>query len=495
MARIHRLLGAHAVVSRSGGLISLLSIVALAVASAPSPGLASGYDDDDDDDDGGELLPIVFVHGQSGSAQQFETQALRFTSNGYPQDLLFAFEYDTSQSTNPLGDLDAFIDDVLAETGADQVQAVGHSRGTSVWTGYLEDPSFAGPDKVAHYVNIDGRSPEELPGGVPTIGIWGEWNTAGSGFNRRGDTDAQIGPNPEDNYYFGTKSHTEVATSPEAFALMYEFFTGEPPCTTKVVPQLPWRVRVSGRAVIFPENVGYDGATLEVWRIDATTGQRRGPGPHATHAIDETGDFGPVSLNGRKHYEFALTRPATDVVPFETVHHFYAEPFSRSDHFYRLQTSRPGEGIAAFLPRAEGQTNLVITRQREYWGDQGAESDQLLVDGLDIATPLVSPRVNVNLAVFAYDEESDGITDLGKGELFPFPFIGFLTAADVYIPSSPEGTDTVEVTDVARGSGDVSPLNVPNWPSVTDRITLQFRDDDPDGEDDRRWRGWLCPLR
>ena len=54
-------------------------------------------------------LPIVFVHGQSGSAQQFETQAMRFTSNGYPQDLLYAFEYDTSLPTNPTADLDAFI--------------------------------------------------------------------------------------------------------------------------------------------------------------------------------------------------------------------------------------------------------------------------------------------------------------------------------------------------------------------------------------------------
>ena len=29
-------------------------------------------------------LPIVFVHGFSGSAQQYETQALRWASNDYP---------------------------------------------------------------------------------------------------------------------------------------------------------------------------------------------------------------------------------------------------------------------------------------------------------------------------------------------------------------------------------------------------------------------------
>ena len=71
--------------------------------------------------DSGERLPIIFVHGQSGSAQQFETQAMRFTSNGYPQGLLFAFEYDTSVAENPRAELDAYIDGVLHTTGADAV--------------------------------------------------------------------------------------------------------------------------------------------------------------------------------------------------------------------------------------------------------------------------------------------------------------------------------------------------------------------------------------
>jgi pimeloyl-ACP methyl ester carboxylesterase len=110
-----------------------------------------------DDDESGprpQVLPVVFVHGQSGSAQQFESQAMRFTSNGYPADVLFAFEYSTAVSENPLGDLDAFIADVLASTGAAQIYAVGHSRGTSVWTEYLKDPAFDGPSLVSRYVNI-----------------------------------------------------------------------------------------------------------------------------------------------------------------------------------------------------------------------------------------------------------------------------------------------------------------------------------------------------
>jgi pimeloyl-ACP methyl ester carboxylesterase len=52
------------------------------------------------------------------------------------------------QPTNPQGDLDLFLDDVLAQTGAPKVYAIGHSRGTSVWTSYLDDSAFDAPDKM-----------------------------------------------------------------------------------------------------------------------------------------------------------------------------------------------------------------------------------------------------------------------------------------------------------------------------------------------------------
>ncbi len=95
---------------------------------------------------------------------------------------------------------------------------------------------------------------------MPTIGIWGEWNTADSGYSRRGNTNAVIGPDPADNYYFGTKSHTEVATSAEAFALACEFFIGHAPATTDVVPEPPDQVQV--------------GARVEAWRVEPGLGPR-----------------------------------------------------------------------------------------------------------------------------------------------------------------------------------------------------------------------------
>jgi pimeloyl-ACP methyl ester carboxylesterase len=418
------------------------------------------------------MLPIVFVHGQSGSAQQFESQFLRLTSNGYPQDLLFAHEYDTGTGTNDLAALDAFIDRVLAETGARQVYAVGHSRGTSVLTAYL-DPAEGGIDgsgKVAKYVNIDGRSPEVLPGGVPSIGIWGEWNTARSGFNRRFDTDARIGPDPAFNFHFGAKGHTEVATSAGAFRPIFEFLAERAAEHPDVVPATTDDVTIAGRGLLFPQNQGYAGATVQVWPVDPATGQRTGAAPAASEVIDASGDFGPFTVRRGVHHELAIVRPDSP-----NVHHFFFEPFVRDDHFVRLLTSRPGEGIAAVVPTSPATTNLITFRMRELWGDQGAQSDRVVVDGVSVVEPNTSPRSAVNLVAFTFDHEGDRVTDVGKGVVPPFDAIGFLTAVDVAIPATPGGTRSVPVVQTVRGGPTVT-VHVPNRPSDVHANTVLFWD-------------------
>ena len=163
------------------------------------------------------------------------------------------------------------------------------------------------------------------------------------------------------------------------------------------------------------------------------------------------------------------------------MHHFYAEPFFHDNYFFRLQSSRPGTSIEAFIPRWEDSTGLVVARQKELWGDQGAIADELFVNGLNVLTPLISPRgrdggAGVNLAYFAFDADGDNVTDLERGELFPFNLLTFLTGGDVFMPAQAGGTGTVEVTLVHRGGAESS-LNVPNWPSTEHRTSLLFRDD------------------
>jgi pimeloyl-ACP methyl ester carboxylesterase len=455
--------------------VAVLAVTALAVTPAqagPAP-----------------RLPIVFVHGNSGSVAQFETQFQRFASNGYPQELMFAYEYDTSgpDNTRAIAELEPFVDDVLARTGAAQVLLAAHSRGTTVSHAYLADPAHAA--EVAKYVNLDGRSSATPPGGVPTLAVWGEWQSPPNPV--RGVVGVIGGATNVYNRQFG---HTETSTSAKTFADIYRFWFGEDPATTDVVPEPPGRVEVAGRAVLFPQNVGYAGTTLDVWEVDPATGQRSKSRPEASYAIDQTGAFGPLRVHGQKTYEFVLTREDG------SVHHFYQQPFASDDHFLRLNTGRPGAGLEAFTKHDDRHVNLTFVRGRELWGDQ-PDSDVLTVDllgdgtpALNVLTPGVAPRTGpggpngntgeVN-ALFLTDvgartatgyADPDQLTDLDKGQLFPFNNLTFLAAADVFVPADQSAAATVRLTMLPRGGGAPDVVNVPNWPSTDHRITITFRD-------------------
>src|SRR5690554_5370999 len=89
--------------------------------------------------------PIIFVHGTAGSASQYQTQAMRFSSNGYPDRAISAYEYSTAGElavirafTGGLSEsLDAHVDQVLAQSEKDQAYLVCHSLGTAVCGHYL----------------------------------------------------------------------------------------------------------------------------------------------------------------------------------------------------------------------------------------------------------------------------------------------------------------------------------------------------------------------
>ena len=212
-------------------------------------------------------LPIVFVHGFAGSAQQYESQAMRFVANGYPQDRIVAYDHDGA-GTDIGGYADGLaevVDEALEASGAEQVYLVGHSRGTFVAGTYLADPARA--VNVAKYVALDGAP---CPHMVPCLA-----------------------PSQESN---PGQSHVEVATSPESFAAQYEFLVGETPAVVDIVPQRD-PVVLSGRAVNFPANTGRAGATLDIWAVDPDTGTRVGDEPHVV--IRHRRGRGVRALRGR----------------------------------------------------------------------------------------------------------------------------------------------------------------------------------------------------
>jgi hypothetical protein len=427
------------------------------------------------------LRPMIFVHGYTGSAQQFEWQAMRFAGNGYPQEYLNAFEYDSPNygTTAPavLAALDARIDAILLETGADKVDLLGHSLGTFVSQSYLSNPTRAA--KVAHYVNLDGRAATSLPGGVPTLALWAEFRfVPGS-------------PIPTiagaENYVLPKQGHNETATSPESFALMYKFFTGQDPRSTSVLPDRDNRINLAGRAVLFPQNVGVAGATVEIYEVNGETGARKHRHPAASYPIDETGNFGPFRARAGDYYEINIARPGGN-------HHFYIEPRIRSDYFLRLNTSPVGSGLGALMTRNPDQTNLIITRNREWRGDQNdGLNDILAIDGINIVNAANAYASHMLVAYFICDWESDNITKLTPPIPVPALNTTFLSAVDVYLPGATPPDATIAIVEIPRGDcGAMHGINVPNWAIInegatfSESISVQL-DDYIEGRCDETW--------
>jgi pimeloyl-ACP methyl ester carboxylesterase len=402
--------------------------------------------------------PIIFVHGGSGSGAQFESQAMRFTSNGYPQSHIAVLEYDSSAIGTILPDvlasLDALIAELEAETGAAQIDLMGHSLGTTVSHAYLATPARAA--NVAHYVNIDGRTADAPPGGVPTLALW-------AGAVNRPTPPAITGAT---NVTIPNQEHVEVATSEESFFEMYHFLQGRKPFTTHILPEL--RPRISGRVSAFPQNSGLDGATLEIWQVKGSTGERIGGQPRATFAIGPDGHFGPFKAWLGLHYELAVTREGSIELDY-----FY-EPFLRSDHLVRLNVA---EGLDPFITANAAHVAVTVVRYKEFWGDRGAENDVLEIGGTDVINPVTAPSGAVgaaSVAFFAFDVGSDGVSHLTTVP-FPFTILGFLTGADLFLPTDPPGTLSIET--VPRGDfSAVRRVNVPNTPSTEARIVVQLND-------------------
>jgi pimeloyl-ACP methyl ester carboxylesterase len=411
----------------------------------------------------GRLRPILFVHGFAGGAEQYETQARRFASNGYPSSFIDVQEYDSTFALNTVdqvyASVDARIARLLAQTGADRVDLTAHSLGTFLMQGYLNSSPVRAA-RVAHYVNYDGATAAAQPGGVPTLAIWGE-----------GLTTRSIGG--ATNVYLSNESHTQTVTSADSFRIVYRFLLGRDPRTTRIVAQPPGSVRLAGRAVLFPSNAGVPSGRLEIFEINATTGHRLTTRPAAVFPLGGDGAWGPFRAGPQARYEFAIVR---DGAP---THHFYYQAFGRSDLLIRLLTNNPGEGLGAQTETSDATTNLIVNRGKEWWGDQGDGSDTLLVNRVSVLNAANAPRTKRVIGIFAYDVHLDGVTDLSA----PIPFFfgqPFITGLDVHIPAARGGGATVAVIarqrDSRGGRGDVDVIDVPNWPSTTDTISLQFND-------------------
>ena len=402
--------------------------------------------------------PILFVHGIEGSGAQFESQKMRFMSNGYPAGWFDEVDYNSTRAVGDKSEVDQQIDAAIAgleqRTGKSQVDVVAHSLGTSVMYDYLTNGATAAQRRanVAHYINVDGQAQNP---GVPTLAVW-----AGRGTPGRSMAGAQ-------NVTIPNQTHVQTCTSAQSFVEYYKFLTGRPPGTD--IKREKGAIQIAGKALNFPENRGASGATVQIWPLN-DSGQRTSVAPVASLAITDGstggGAWGPVTVQTGRRYEFALVTAGLPTL------HIYYEPFVRSDYTLRLLQST---AIEEYVGNRPGSASGVVLRYKELWGDQGAESDQLLIDGVNVCTSVLCPISKQVNAFFAFDRNRDGQTDLSS----PDPVLSglpFITGADVYMRASAPPNGTVSFQLISRGAGPIRTLNVPNWDSLTDGFTIQWND-------------------
>jgi len=397
-------------------------------------------------------LPIVFVHGFAGSAQQFQSQAMRYVMNGFPADRLFAYEHDGAgtATTDFVTGVDTVVDQALAKFSTDKVYLIGHSRGTSVSTMYLSDPARAA--KVAKYISLDGAGCGDIS--VPCVAPAQTTNMRGT----------QTDPIPN-------QKHVEVATSKESFAIQFKFLFGSDAKVIDIVPQRD-PVVISGRAVNFPANTGREGVTLEFWEVDGATGKRVGEAPKATFTLNANGDWGPITVDPTKHYEQVLISKDTP-----NQHHFYSQPFIRSTQFVRLLSGPPDSDSRVHTNTGADHAAVVMMRMREWTTEDKVDVSTASTSGDQAAKNVITAEITNNpISLFLQD---DAATPAESSlALLPwFPMQPFQSGVDIFMPANETPDGTITVTNTPRGATDKpQTLNVANWASSKHTITVMFSD-------------------
>jgi dienelactone hydrolase len=429
--------------------------------------------------------PVLFVHGGAGSADQFETQAMRFASNGYRASYISGFEYDTTvsgfdfdmttlQFTDPVAAaaalavvdsaLDAHIDSVLKQTGAAQVDLLGHSLGTLVCQAYLADPTRAA--KVAHYVNIDGQQSHTPPGGVPTLAIFAALSST--------STDRSIGG--ATNMTLDNTTHVQAASCVESFTAIYKFFNNDKaPATTDILSGSSNNIELAGRVITFETNAVPANLKLVIYEVNKDTGVRIRSTPDYSTSIDTDGNFKFTNATAGSNYEFYLTSTAD-----ATSVHYYYEPFTRSDYLIRLKFI-----ATALMPyivdQSANHSNLIVIRDKEFLGvnTMSPNEDSLKVKGTEVCAGVL-PKTGIlgtPIALFIFDKGSDGVSDLsGPITSGIVANLSFISGLDFYMRAANPPDSTIPVVLNGRYSGKTQVVNVPNWPSTTDNITVQMWD-------------------
>lgn len=358
--------------------------------------------------------PIVFIHGNGDTAALWITTIWRFESNGWPRDRLYAvdFRYPTARrvedvpqpgTTSVAEEVSQLAEDIAAirnRTGANKVILIAQSRGGLVARLFVKN---GGADQVEAMILCGAVNHGVL--NSPTILVGSEFN-ANSAFLRSlnagasevvpgvrtltiRSTDMDKFAQPDGraiglaqvkgagydapalrgatNVAIPGLDHRETGYSPQAFAAMWRFLTGGAPRTVDVVGErrVALSGKISGWLGDLPTNIGLPGVRLEVYAVDAITGERRGAAL-LKQTTGNAGAWGPVTVSPDDNLEFAFAVPGVSTT------HVYRSPFPRASDIVNLRPQRLAASEA-------GKGSIVhLSRPRGYFG---AGRDHVLLGG------------------------------------------------------------------------------------------------------------------
>jgi pimeloyl-ACP methyl ester carboxylesterase len=359
--------------------------------------------------------PILFVHGNGDHAALWITTLWRMESNGVPRERMLAINFtdplartddkveqaNRSSTEDQRRELGEAIKELRRRTGAQRVALVGSSRGGYSIRNYIKN---GGGADISHAVLC----------GVPNHGVY-DWDDGPGGeFNGRGpflralnEGESEVTPGTAfltlrsdgndkfaqadgrfvgkpgtptgvtsdgpalkgaANLVLGALDHREVAFHPRAFREIYKFIAGREPSRIEIVPEA--EVKLSGLVTGTPGGVvtnrPVSGATVEIYRVSAETGERTG-GPIHSSQTGADGRWGPAQVEPAWYLEIVLASAGSPTT------HLYRSPFPRSSDVVHLRAARP-------LGPADAGAGAVVlmARPRGYFG---LPRDVVLIDG------------------------------------------------------------------------------------------------------------------
>jgi triacylglycerol lipase len=398
------------------------AVLAGAAASAPALALAqqrqgSPRRQAPEPDAAAGAPPIVFVHGNGDSGALWINNFWRFESNGFHRSHLFAIDFPypsartddskpqalRSSTADQMKELAAFVGQVRGRTHRQKVALIASSRGGNTVRNYLKNGGGAAfvshavlcgtPNKgivisdtmlVGSEFNGAGpflkdlnSGPDDLIPGVEMMAIRSDKNDKYSQPDARfvGYPGKPTGVSYDASELRGAKNvviegldHRETAFHKLAFAAQYEFIVGKPAGTLFIAQEpLPTlNGKVSGIAEGVYTNLPVSGAEVEIYEVDAKTGDRKSNIALHRKTTGEDGIWGPFVAHSEAYYEFVLRMEGQPTT------HTYRSPFLRSSDVVHLRPQPFAKGDDA------AHALVIMSRPRGYFG---VGRDKFSLDG------------------------------------------------------------------------------------------------------------------